>query len=78
MRRVILLSILIFILVNPVSAYSFSGYYTNLQGNIVDFNTFEGDYVLVEAFAVGCYYCEQQHPILVQIYNEYRQDIRIK
>jgi thiol-disulfide isomerase/thioredoxin len=48
-----------------------------LSGTIVDFKTFEGNYVLVESFAVGCHFCELQHPILAQIFKEYWQEISI-
>ncbi len=72
---VFILSLLLF--TTNASGYQLSGYYTNLNGNVVNFNTFEGKYVLVEAFAVGCHYCELQHPILVNVFNDYWQDISI-
>ena len=65
------------ILTSNASGYQLSGYYTNLSGDVVDFNVFDGKYVLIEAFAVGCYYCELQHPILVQIFSDYWEKISI-
>lgn len=79
MRRVIVLITIIMSisLVIPVSSYSITGYYTDLQGNVVDFITFDGDYLLVEALQTDCIYCELQFPILQQIHGNYSSDIQI-
>ncbi len=59
------------------SGYQLSGYYTNLSGNVVNFDTFEGKYVLIEAFDGDCPPCKEQHPILANIFSDYWQDISI-
>lgn len=73
----ILFILSLLILTTNASGYQLNGYYTNLSGDVVDFKVFDGNYVLIEAFEVGCKFCEKQHPILKQIFNDYWEKISI-
>lgn len=55
----------------PVKAYNLDGSYTNLDGDEVEFSTFQGKPLFVEAFSTTCDHCLDQHPEMVKLNDEY-------
>lgn len=54
-----------------VKAYNLDGSYTNLDGDEVEFSTFQGKPLLVEAFSTVCDHCLDQHPVMVELNDKY-------
>lgn len=76
MKKISLLILgLLFFSSMPVKAYNLEGSYTNLDGDEVEFSTFQGKPLLVEAFSTVCDHCLDQHPVMVELNDKYSSSL---
>ena len=70
-----ILFVLILSQLNFSAAYAVSGSYQNLEGTNINYSTYEGQFVFLEAFSTTCGYCIEQHPIVGDLYDAYGTEI---
>ncbi len=73
----IITSIILLAIVQNANAYNLSGYYLDLNNSPVYYSIYQDSYLLLEAFQTECIHCQNEYPILVDIYNNYHQDIEM-
>ena len=72
--RKLLLSILLVMaifttLISPTLAYQDLSF-TSMNNENISFDDYKGKPLLVEAFSTTCSHCQEQHPDLLEVYNE--------
>ena len=60
---------------NYSSAYAVGGSYQNLNGTNINYSSYEGQFVFLEAFSTTCGFCIEQHPIIGALYDAYGTEI---
>lgn len=60
---------------NFSSAYTIGGFYQDLDGTFIDYSSYEGQFVFLEAFSTYCGYCIEQHPIIDSLYDAYGSEV---
>lgn len=67
--------LLVCILAISSLAFNSSDTYQDLETGETSLTEFRGKLLLVEAFSTSCGHCEDQHPVLEEIYQDYQDDI---
>ncbi|MCY3412034.1 MAG: TlpA family protein disulfide reductase [Candidatus Heimdallarchaeota archaeon] len=64
--------LLIIVFLHPSSAYPLDqNTYTNLEGKIISYSSYQGKYLFLNAFYTGCSYCIEFHATITELYAEY-------
>jgi len=51
--------------------------YKDLDGQTQSFQQYDGQHLVVEAFSTECSHCQDYHPILVDVYGSYKNNITL-
>lgn len=76
-RFLSLLTIIILVQSQGVSAYGLQGSYLDMNEQQVPFSNFEGKLLLVEAFATWCSHCQDEHEELGKLWEKYSDSLQI-
>ena len=71
------LTIIILSQAQMTNAYSLQGSYLNMDEQEVPFTDFEGELLLVEAFATWCSHCQDEHEELDKLWKKYNNSLQI-
>lgn len=73
----ILLIFLLILSTITVQGYNINATYQDLSSNEINFNQYSGKFLFVEAFATWCPHCQNEHSVLVQVWNQFNNSIQM-
>lgn len=72
-----LLTVIILVQSQGVSAYGLQGSFLDMNEQQVPFTNFEGKLLLIEAFATWCSHCQDEHEELYKLWEKYNDSLQI-
>ncbi len=67
----LILIFLILFSINNVNGYELQGGFEKINGDLISFNNFQGTFLFIEAMWTECHWCQEEHPILNELYNSH-------